>query len=71
MADHIEIQKNSREVFRISRGEFKGHDMLNIRVFYQSEGGDKLPGKQGVAIKATLLPDIVRALQSFMAEGAA
>ncbi|WP_299503248.1 transcriptional coactivator p15/PC4 family protein [uncultured Roseobacter sp.] len=71
MADHIEIQKNSREVFRISRGEFRGNDMVNIRVFYQSEGGDKLPGKQGVAIKATLLPEVLDAVQSLMSEGAA
>ncbi len=36
-----------------------------------SKGGDKLPGKQGVAINATLLPEVLDAVQSLVKEGAA
>ncbi len=59
MADII---KNSREIIRIIRGEFKGHDMVNVRVFFDAGEGEMKPGKQGVAFRAALLPDVLNAL---------
>ncbi|MBM2299203.1 transcriptional coactivator p15/PC4 family protein, partial [Sulfitobacter pseudonitzschiae] len=53
MAD---IVKNSREIIRITRDDFKGHDMVNVRVFFDAGGGEMKPGKQGVAFRAALLP---------------
>ncbi|UWR30166.1 transcriptional coactivator p15/PC4 family protein [Sulfitobacter sp. W002] len=63
MADII---KNSREVIRVTRGEFKGHDMVNVRVFFDAGEGEMKPGKQGVAFRAALLPDVLDALNQFM-----
>ncbi len=65
MAD---ITKNSREVIRVTRDEFKGHDMVNVRVFFDAGGGEMIPGKQGVAFHAALLPDVLDALNEFMGE---
>jgi len=59
-----DITKNSRETIRITRGEFKGHDMVNVRVFYDAGEGDLKPGKQGVAFRAALLPDFIEVLRS-------
>ena len=56
------IQKNSREEFRVSREDYNGHDLINVRVFYDAGDGLMRPGKQGVAFKAALLPDILQAL---------
>ncbi len=67
MADII---KNSREIIRVTRGEFKGHDMVNVRVFFDAGEGEMKPGKQGVAFRAALLPDVLNALKSFAKEGA-
>ncbi len=69
-APTFEIRKNSREVIRVTREEFNGHDLVNIRVFFDAGGGDMKPGKQGVAFRAALLPDIIDALNSFEEEEA-
>ncbi|MBM2295114.1 transcriptional coactivator p15/PC4 family protein [Sulfitobacter pseudonitzschiae] len=65
MAD---IVKNSREIIRITRDDFKGHDMVNVRVFFDAGGGEMKPGKQGVAFRAALLPDVLNALGQFLGE---
>ncbi len=66
-----DIIKNSREAIRVTRGEFKGHDMVNVRVFYDAGDGEMKPGKQGVAFRAALLPEVVDALSALKAEVAA
>lgn len=64
----IEIRKNTREVIRINRADFKGHDVVNVRVFFDAGDGDMKPGKQGVAFRAALAPELIEALQSLVAE---
>lgn len=56
------ITKNTREEIRISRDEYNGHDLINLRVFYDAGEGEMRPGKQGVAFKAALLQDVLNAL---------
>ena len=58
----IAIQKNSREELRIERQEYHGHDLINLRVWYDDGSGEYRPGKQGLAIKVDLLPDVLDAL---------
>ncbi|WP_170545331.1 transcriptional coactivator p15/PC4 family protein [Ruegeria arenilitoris] len=62
MALITQIPKNSREEYRVSRDEFRGHDLINIRVYFVSEDGDMRPGKQGVSFRASLLPEFMSAL---------
>ena len=62
MGKHIGIQKNAREILRIQREEYMGHDMLNLRVWYDNGTGEYRPGKQGVAVKAALIPELIEAL---------
>jgi Transcriptional Coactivator p15 (PC4) len=56
------IKKNSREEIRVSRGEFNGHDLVNLRVWFEAEDGSKRPGKSGIAFRITLLPEVAAAL---------
>jgi hypothetical protein len=56
------FEKNSREEVRISIDEFHGRKLINMRVFYRSESGTWLPGKQGLAIGADLYRDLASAL---------
>lgn len=63
----IAIRKNVREEIRITREEFKGHDILNIRVFYRNEE-EWRPGKQGLAIRMELLPEFLGALHQVSEE---
>ncbi len=65
MSSPIEIRKNAREVIRIERQAFKGHDLVNLRVYFDAGDGEMKPGKQGVAFRAALLPDVLQALMAF------
>lgn len=64
----ISIRKNAREQFRIERSRYQGHELLNVRVWYDAGDGDFRPGKQGVAIKTELLPEVLDAIDTVMAE---
>lgn len=54
-----------REV-RVSVGEFKGTDIIQIRRWVQSYSGDaddRIPTKQGIAFSIEQLPEAIRVLQ--------
>ena len=61
----IAITKNTREELRIERQEYRGHDLINFRVWYDDGTGEYRPGKQGIAFRAELLPEVVNALSGF------
>lgn len=56
------IQKNNREEIRITAEHFKGRDIINFRVWYRDDAGEMRPGKQGLAFRTELLPDLMAAL---------
>jgi hypothetical protein len=56
------FRKNTREEVRVSLDEFNGYDLVNIRVWYQTEDGEVRPGKQGLAIRLEQLPELQAAL---------
>jgi len=57
------IPKNRRgEEIRISVDEFNGHDLVNLRVWFQADDGDMRPGRQGIAFRLELLEDVRVAL---------
>jgi len=60
----LDVTKNSRESLRVTISEFKGKEYIHLRHWYEPrEGGEKLPGKEGVAFTAEHIPAIVDALQ--------
>lgn len=64
------IPKNSLEEIRVGLDEWKGRDLVNIRVWAEPyEGGERRPTKKGLAVAVTKLPALVEALQK--AEAAA
>jgi len=56
------IEKNSREVLRVTLEDFKGHRLVNLRVWFKSTEGDFRPGKHGVAIRIDKLDALISAL---------
>jgi len=56
------IRKNAREEIRITLDDFKGHQLVNLRVWFDAGNGDYRPGKQGVAFRLDLLPEVLKAL---------
>jgi Transcriptional Coactivator p15 (PC4) len=59
------IRKNAREEIRIMRGDFKGHDIIGVRVWFQDrDTGEKRPGKDGLAFRAELVDEIIEGLKA-------
>lgn len=56
------FEKNSREEVWISVDDFRGRKIINIRVYYRSETGNWMPGKQGLAISADRYRDLAEAV---------
>jgi hypothetical protein len=62
------IKKNTREEIRVSRGAFNGHDLVNLRVWFEGDDGVMRPGKQGIAFRVGLLREILEALNKAATE---
>lgn len=62
MTDAIVIPKNAHEEIRVERSEFKGHDLVQMRVWYQPGIGEQRPGNKGLAVKADKVPQLIDAL---------
>ena len=59
----IALRKNSREELRVSLDEFRGYQLLNLRVWFAGEDGSLRPGKQGVAVRAEMAAELVDAIR--------
>lgn len=55
------VPRNTREVIRVTRETYQGHDLVQARVWYRNEAGELCPGK-GISMKAHLASDVADAL---------
>src|ERR1700729_1661366 len=59
------VRKNAREEIRVTRGDFKGHDIVGLRVWFEDRAsGEMRPGKDGLAFRAELVDEIIEALRA-------
>lgn len=59
------FEKNSFEEVRISLTEFKGKDLIDIRVYYQPEGEEEMrPTKKGITISPEKFSELKKGIQS-------
>lgn len=58
-----EFDKNQREKVRVRLTTYGGHDLIDIRAFWEDKAGDLQPGK-GLAIRRELIPELRKALQA-------
>ena len=57
------IEKNATEEIRIELTDFKGHDLIGIRVYTDVDNNtDKVPTRKGITCNVKLIPDLVKAL---------
>ena len=58
MADDViaTIQKSRLEEIRVGFSNFNGHQLLNVRAWFEGDGGQMRPGKAGLAFKIDKLP---------------
>ena len=60
------LTKNGTEDLRVALDEFKGHNLLDLRVFAEFGGPAKvkMPTKKGLSLRVEMLPDLIAALQA-------
>jgi hypothetical protein len=57
------VSKNAREEIRVVLTNYKGHDLVDLRVFVEADGrADRVPTRKGIAVKPALLPALIEAL---------
>lgn len=58
-----EIDKNSMEKIRIERTNYKGYDLVSLRVYFQDKiSGEWKPSPKGITFKVELIDDVIKAL---------
>src|SRR5437870_2616194 len=55
--------KSSRERIQVTLTNYKGHDLLDLRIYWTKDGEDWFPSKKGLAVTIEKLPLLLGALQ--------
>ena len=58
----FELPKNSRETIRFSLGEYKGHRLVDLRIFFADDVKDSIATRKGLAVSPQLWPQFKAAL---------
>ncbi len=58
----VDIQKNARESIRVSISEFKGYQLVDMRVFVEADDDEAKPTKKGLCVRVELIPQLIEAL---------
>ena len=67
--DPRRIPKNATEEVRLELSEYKGHQLLNLRVLWTPDDGTTWhPSKRGFALHAEQLPQLLAVLTALEAE---
>lgn len=59
-----QFEKNATEVVRLSLTEYRGHKLVDIRVYYSDDEGQFRPTKKGVSLAVGLYADFQRAVHA-------
>ena len=54
--------KNKREQVKVTLSKYMGYDLVGVRVWFKSDDGSYKPGKSGINIRTSLLPELMRLL---------
>ncbi len=58
-----QFSKNATEEVRASLTEYKGHKLIDFRIYYEAEdGGEWRPTKKGITIDVGLYPELKKAM---------
>jgi Transcriptional Coactivator p15 (PC4) len=68
MATVAAIRKNATEELRVSLDEYRGRQLVRLRVFFTADHGTPRPGKAGVALLVEMLHAIQAAILAAEAE---
>jgi len=59
-----EFEKNANEIVRVELSNYKGTDVIGIRVFFYADGekDNRVPSKKGITMRADLIPELKKAV---------
>jgi Transcriptional Coactivator p15 (PC4) len=57
-----QFEKNATEVLRISLTEYRGHKLIDARVYYSDDEGQYRPTRKGISLTVGLYPELKKAL---------
>jgi len=57
-----ELERSETEKLIIESTEFKGHDLVTLRIYFLSKEDEWLPTKKGVTFRLDQLDDVLEAL---------
>jgi Transcriptional Coactivator p15 (PC4) len=58
------IRKNAEEEVRVVLSTFKGHRLVDIRIYADFGQGERKPTKKGICLKVEKLADLIHALEN-------
>lgn len=61
--DVFEFDKNSVEKVRVSLTVYKGHELVDIRVYYKNDAGEFLPTRKGLSLSVDLFPELLAGIK--------
>ena len=56
------IAKNTRETVRVELDEYRGHQLLSVRVWFSDNAGEARPSPKGLSVDVRHLPALRAAL---------
>ncbi len=59
-----QFEKNETEVVRVSLTEFRGHKLIDLRVYYSDDEGQFKPTKKGVSLSVSLYTELKKSIHS-------
>jgi|TARA_R110000824_G_scaffold375269_1_gene565998 hypothetical protein len=65
LIERVVVKKNNRESIVISQTEFKGNDLVDIRIFFTNKDGELSPTKKGITVRLENLDELVTTLSAF------
>ena len=57
-----QFEKNATEVVRVSLTEYRGRQLVDVRVYYCDDAGQYRPTKKGVSLNVEVYPELKSAL---------
>lgn len=63
----FEIERNPTEKLIIEDSEYKGHELVTLRIYFLSREEEWLPTKKGVTFKRDQLDEVLEALNKIKA----
>lgn len=61
--DYFQVRKNNREVIRIFRGPYEGHDITRLQIWYKDRDTDEYRPGRTVAFNSNLIQGVVEGLR--------